>query len=92
MRWRTRRRNRPIWPWSSATGVVSGRANRVTARACISKGRVGGETKNACLIRARRKAYEEDPQPDPPACFLESKHVAKIAETEALSVGGAGSE
>jgi len=44
------------------------------------------ETKNACLIRARRKTYEEDPQPNPPACFLESKHVAKIAETEALSV------
>jgi hypothetical protein len=44
------------------------------------------ETKNACLIRATRTVSEEDPQPEPPACFRDPKHVAKIAETEALSV------
>jgi hypothetical protein len=44
------------------------------------------ETKNACLIRATRKTFEEDPQPEPPACFCDPKHAAKIAETEALSV------
>lgn len=44
------------------------------------------ETKNACLIKASRKTFEEDPQPEPPACFCDAKHVAKIAETEALSV------
>jgi hypothetical protein len=44
------------------------------------------ETKNACLIRATRTPSEEDPQPEPPACFCDPKHVAKIAETEALSV------
>jgi hypothetical protein len=44
------------------------------------------ETKNACLIRAGRTVSQEDPQPDPPACFCDPKHVAKIAETEALSV------
>lgn len=44
------------------------------------------ETKNACLIRAARKVFEDDPQPEPPACFCDPKHVAKIAETEALSV------
>jgi hypothetical protein len=44
------------------------------------------ETKNACLIRAARTASEEDPQPEPPRCFSDPKHVAKIAETEALSV------
>ena len=44
------------------------------------------ETKNACLIRCARKTSEDDPQPDPPACFLDPKHVAKVAETEALSV------
>jgi hypothetical protein len=49
-------------------------------------GKGWNETKNACLIRADHKTYEEDPQPDPPACFLDPKHVAKIAETEALSV------
>lgn len=44
------------------------------------------ETKNACLIRASRKTFREDPQPEPPECFSDPKHVAKIAETEALSV------
>jgi hypothetical protein len=44
------------------------------------------ETKNACLIRATRTVSQEDPQPEPPECFADPKHVAKIAETEALSV------
>lgn len=47
------------------------------------------ETKNACLIRAARTTSEEDPQPEPPECFRDPKHVAKIAETEALSVAAA---
>ena len=45
-------------------------------------------TKNACLIRARRQTFDQDPQPEPPECFCDSQHVAKIAETEALSVAG----
>lgn len=44
------------------------------------------ETKNACLVRASRKTFAEDPQPEPPACFSDPKHAAKIAETEAFSV------
>lgn len=44
------------------------------------------ETKNACLIRASHQTFEEDPQREPPACFCDPKHAAKIAETEALSV------
>jgi hypothetical protein len=44
------------------------------------------ETKNACLIRASHKTFADDPQPEPPDCFCDAKHVAKIAETEALSV------
>lgn len=44
------------------------------------------ETKNACLIRATRKGFADDPQPEPPECFCDPKHAAKIAETEALSV------
>jgi hypothetical protein len=47
------------------------------------------ETKNACLIRAARTTSEEDPQPEPPEGFSDPKHVAKIAETEALSVAAA---
>lgn len=44
------------------------------------------EDKNACLIRATRQTFNEDPQPEPPDCFSDPQHVAKIAETEALSV------
>jgi hypothetical protein len=44
------------------------------------------ETKNACLVRASRQSFAEDPQPEPPECFCDPKHAAKIAETEALSV------
>ena len=44
------------------------------------------ETKNAVLIRASRTASIDDPQPEPPACFCDSEHVAKIAETAALLV------
>jgi hypothetical protein len=49
-------------------------------------GKGWNETKNACLIRAQRNTFAEDPQPDPPECFCNPKHVAKIAESEALSV------
>jgi hypothetical protein len=44
------------------------------------------ETKNSCLVRAKRTISTEDPQPEPPECFSDPEHVAKIAETEALSV------
>jgi hypothetical protein len=47
------------------------------------------ETKNACLIRAQPTVSTEDPEPAPPACFCDPKHVAKIAETEALSAASA---
>jgi hypothetical protein len=47
------------------------------------------ETKNACLIRGSRTISDQDPQPEPPACFCDPKHVAQIAETEALSVASA---
>ncbi len=44
------------------------------------------ETKNACLVRATYRTFADDPQPDPPESFLNPAHVAKIAETQALSV------
>lgn len=39
------------------------------------------ESKNACLIRATLTVSDVDPEPHPPDCFLDPKHVAKIAET-----------
>jgi hypothetical protein len=50
------------------------------------EGKGWNETKNACLIRATHQTFAHDPQPDPPESFCNSRHVAKIAETEALSV------
>lgn len=45
------------------------------------QGRGWNETKNAILVSASSATAEVDPQPDPPACFLSHKHVAKLAET-----------
>src|SRR5208283_1843128 len=44
------------------------------------------ETKSACLIRGQRNTFDEDPQREPPQCFCDPEHVAKIAESEALSI------
>jgi hypothetical protein len=44
------------------------------------------ETKNACLIRALPTVSDNDPQPEPPTCFCDPKQVAKLAETQTLSV------
>ena len=44
------------------------------------------ESKHACLIRATHQTFTSDPQPDPPECFLDPKHVAKIVESAALSL------
>lgn len=43
------------------------------------------EAKHACLIRATHRTFAEDPQPGPPECFLDPRHVAKIVESEAQS-------
>ncbi|MCL6503318.1 MAG: hypothetical protein K6T86_11575 [Pirellulales bacterium] len=45
------------------------------------------ETKNAVLIRATRQVFAEDPQPEPPACFCDAQHVAKIVGGEKSAPG-----
>ncbi len=44
-------------------------------------GKGWNETKNAILVSADSATSTVDPQPDPPACFLNPKHVAKLTET-----------
>lgn len=39
------------------------------------------ETKNAIFVSASSTPSEVDPQPDPPRCFLDPEHVAKLAES-----------
>jgi len=38
------------------------------------------ETKNAIFVSATSEIFEADPQPEPPACFLDAAHVAKLTE------------
>lgn len=38
------------------------------------------ETKNAIFVSAASETFEVDPQPEPPACFLDADHVAKLTE------------
>jgi hypothetical protein len=44
-------------------------------------GKGWNETKNAILVSADSQTSQVDPQPDPPACFVKQKHVAKLTET-----------
>lgn len=39
------------------------------------------ETKNAIFVSATSSTSAHDPAPDPPACFLDADHVAKLTET-----------
>jgi hypothetical protein len=83
----TRPRRRPMpWGWSSATAGGSGLAKPGHGPGVHLSGEGWRETKQACLIKATRTTFDEDPQPEPPDCFCHPAHVAEIAETEALSV------
>lgn len=44
-------------------------------------GKGWNETKNAILVSAASATSAVDPQPDPPACFVNPQHVAKLTET-----------
>lgn len=44
-------------------------------------GKGWNETKNAIFVSATSETSESDPAPDPPACFLDRNHVAKLTET-----------
>ncbi len=43
-------------------------------------GKGWNETKNAIFVSATSETSEVDPQPDPPACFLDTGHVSKLTE------------
>lgn len=43
-------------------------------------GKGWNETKNAIFVSATSETSKMDPQPEPPACFLDADHVAKLAE------------
>ena len=43
-------------------------------------GKGWNETKNAIFVSAASETSDNDPEPEPPACFLDVDHVTKIAE------------
>jgi len=43
-------------------------------------GKGWNETKNAIFVSATSETSDVDPQPEPPACFLDADHVAKLIE------------
>jgi hypothetical protein len=43
-------------------------------------GKGWNETKNAIFVSATSETSEVDPQPEPPVCFLDADHVAKLTE------------
>jgi len=45
------------------------------------QGKGWNETKNAIFVSANSETSTDDPEPDPPACFLDRNHVAKLTET-----------
>ncbi|MCO8122149.1 hypothetical protein NHH03_10405 [Stieleria sp. TO1_6] len=49
------------------------------------------ETKNATFVSATSETSEVDPQPEPPTCFLDADHVAKLTE-KAKTKENAGSD
>ena len=48
-------------------------------------GKGWNETKNAIFVSATSETSEMDPQPEPPACFVDADHVAKLAEKASTS-------
>lgn len=44
-------------------------------------GKGWNETKNAIFVSAQSETSTNDPEPDPPACFLNRNHVAKLTAT-----------
>ena len=76
----------PNWPSSNATedGFLTREPGHGPGVHSTTEG--WRETKNAVLIRASRTVSIDDPQPEPPACFCDSEHVAKIAKTAVLLV------
>ncbi len=73
------------WPSSSAMGDGFAPASQGMVPACTTPQRAGANQERLSDPH-QRKTFDHDPQPEPPECFCDPKHVAKIAETEALSV------
>ncbi len=43
------------------------------------------ETKNACLVRARRRVFSADPQPEPPQSLCDRRHVQRLVQGESAT-------
>jgi hypothetical protein len=85
----------PNTPGVVAVEVDGGRyQRRAEGRGCGARDPQWREDKVACLVTLSSRTYDTDPQPEPPACFLDRKHVGNMTQCpvakEPEGAGGAG--
>lgn len=71
----------PNVPSAVAVEVDGGRyQRRAEGRGCGARDPQWREDKVACLVTLESKTSDADPQPEPPECFLDRKHVGDMAQ------------
>jgi hypothetical protein len=71
----------PNVPRVVAVEVDGGRyQRRAEGQGCGVRDPQWREDKVACLITLESKTYDADPQPEPPECFLDRKHVGRLTQ------------
>lgn len=83
----------PNVPSAVAVEVDGGRyQRRAEGRGCGARDPQRREDKVACLVTLESKTSDADPQPEPPDCFLDRKHVGNMAQcpvAKGLEITGA---
>jgi hypothetical protein len=76
----------PNTPSVVAVEIDGGRyQRRAEGQGCGARDPQWREDKVACLVTLESKTYADDPQPDPPECFLDRKHIGKLTQCPAAS-------
>lgn len=77
----------PNAPGVVAVEVDGGRyQRRAEGRGCGAHDPQWREDKAACLVTLQSTTHDDDPQPEPPACFLDRKYVGRL--TQCSTSGG----
>jgi hypothetical protein len=74
----------PNTPGVVAVEVDGGRyQRRAEGQGCGARDPQWREDKVACLVTLSSRTHDTDPQPEPPECFLDRKHVRQMAQCPA---------
>lgn len=83
----------PNTPDVVAVEVDGGRyQRRVEGQGCGARSPQWREDKVACLVTLTSTTHDTDPQPEPPACFLDRKHVGNMTGCSTACEPARGSE